>query len=135
MKLIRQIECFAFAIMVLFSSSYVMVGVHICGDQIQNIALFSKAERCAMEKQMPPCHHHESKPCCEDRSIVHDSQSFNTSGHQIAVAPVPSLDLVQPSVFISEVIPSFGISSQKYFNYDPPLLPGDLTVSLQVFLI
>ena len=62
MKLTRQIMCFAFASMVLFSSSYLMVGMHVCSGDVRHVALFSKADGCAVEKRMFPCNRHESKP-------------------------------------------------------------------------
>jgi hypothetical protein len=131
----RSILSSVFAILVLFSSSSFMVGIHLCSGHIQNIALFTKAEGCGMEKKMPPCHKHESKPCCEDETIVHDAQDFKGNVSQVSIAAPPVLDVVQPSVLISEVIPSSIATIKHYSNYDPPFRPTDLTVDLQVFLI
>ncbi len=112
-----------------------MVGFHLCGGQIQNIALFTKAEGCEMEKQMPPCHRHESKPCCQDETIVHDAQDFKGNLSKISIAAPSVFDMVQPAVLIAEVIPSSIISFKNYAYYDPPLRPTDITVDFQIFLI
>lgn len=135
MKQYRSILSSAFAILVLFSSSSFMVGIHLCSGHIQNIALFTKAEGCGMEKKMPPCHRQESKPCCEDETIVHDAQDFKGNVSQISIAAPPVLDKVQPAVLIAEIIPSSVCAVKHYANYDPPIRPTDKTVDLQVFLI
>ena len=136
MRIARQLMCFVFASMVLFSSSFVMVGMHVCGGSVQNVALFSKAEGCGMEmeKKMPPCHRQESKPCCEDQTIIHESQTCNISTHEIAVPFAPFVDVVLPQVVIAEIVPSIE-STIGYVDYDPPLRAPDLTVSLHTFLI
>ena len=87
-----------------------------------------------MEKKMPPCHKHESKPCCEDETIVHDAQDFKGSINQISIV-APIADMAQPAVLIAEIIPSSVISTKHYAYHDPPLLATDITVDLQVFLI
>lgn len=112
-----------------------MVGLHICSGTVQNISLFSKAEGCEMEKRMPPCHRHESKPCCEDQTISHEGQTYNVSTHEIAVPFAPFVDVIQPSVLVSEIIPAIDMSASMYVDYDPPSRTPDLTVSLHSFLI
>jgi hypothetical protein len=135
MKGLQSIFSAAFAFLVLFSSSNLMVGLHLCSGKIQNIAFFSKAESCEMEKRMPPCHRHETKPCCEDETIIHNSEDFNAPVTNISIFPVLALDVELPPILISEVIPSSPISNIRSFNYDPPWRAADLTVSFQVFLI
>lgn len=135
MNRVRSILSLSFAILVLLSSSSFVVGLHLCGGRIQNIALFTKAADCEMERRMPPCHKHESKPCCEDEAIVHQGEDFQVSTTDIAPGGIPAFDIELPFVFISEVIPSTPFSRTSFYNYDPPLRPVDLTVSLQVFII
>jgi hypothetical protein len=135
MKGFRSIFSGAFAVLVLFSSSSFMVGIHLCSGRIQNVALFTKAESCEMEKKIPPCHRHESKPCCEDETIIHNSEDFNTRFTDFSIAPALASDVELPPVLISEVIPASPILNIQSFNYDPPLRASDLTVSFRVFLI
>jgi hypothetical protein len=135
MKQYRVILSVAFTFLVLFSSSNIMVGIHFCSGQIQNMALFSKAESCEMEKRMPPCHRHETQPCCEDETIVHNSEDFNAPTTDISILPVLVLDVELPAILILEAIPSSPLSSARFYNYDPPLRETDLTVSLHTFLI
>ncbi|MEP6737047.1 MAG: hypothetical protein ABJA70_16105, partial [Chryseolinea sp.] len=88
-----------------------------------------------MEKKMPPCHNHESKPCCEDETIVHDAQDFKGNINQISIAAAPVLDIIQHAVLIAEIIPSSVSVAKDYTDYDPPVPAIDVTIDLQVFLI
>jgi hypothetical protein len=112
-----------------------MIGMHFCMGKVQNIALFSKADGCEMEKNLPPCHRHAKAPCCEDATVIHKGEDFKTSIAKIhIVAPTPiTIDL--PLVLISEVIPGAPISRVQFYQYDPPGRSYDLTVEHQVFLI
>ena len=131
----RSILVLSFALLVLFSGSSFVVGVHLCGGDIQNVALFTKAEGCEMEKKLPPCHKQLSKPCCEDETIIHEGEDFKVSSTDITISEASFLDIELPPVVVSEIIPSSPVSRIRFYNYDPPLRAGDLTVSLQVFLI
>ena len=135
MKLFRIISSTALAFLVLVSSSSFMVGIHLCGGKVQHVALFTKANSCEMEQNLPPCHRHMQRTCCEDQAVIHKGEGFKASVfHALFVAPI-AVDLEEPFVFISEIIPSSSFSRIKYYNYDPPLRSSDLTISLQVFLI
>jgi hypothetical protein len=68
-----------------------MVGMHVCSGKIENIALFSKAEGCEKERNLPPCHRHEKAPCCDDEAIVHEGEDFNASYSEVSV---PSISFV-----------------------------------------
>ncbi|MEO5602035.1 MAG: hypothetical protein ABIR06_14035 [Cyclobacteriaceae bacterium] len=135
MKLFRDISITVFCLLVVFSSSSFMIGIHMCSGNIQDVALFTKAQSCANEKKMPPSHKHESKPCCEDESVIHEGQDVKSDISKLQLSTVPAIDIDQPLVLIAEVIPSSYLARTKYYNYDPPLRSTDLTVSLQIFLI
>lgn len=124
-----------FVLLVFFSSTSFMVGVHLCGGHVQNVALFTKAAVCEMEKQLPPCHKQESKSCCDDEKIVHDGQSFKIAATDISFTSVAAVEMALPHVLIAELIPSSITTGIQHHNYDPPPRAADLTVSLQVFLI
>jgi hypothetical protein len=135
MKLFRAISSILLAFLVLVSSTSFMVGIHLCAGEVQNVALFAKAEGCEMEKSQPPCHRHMKAPCCEDETVIHSSDDVKSSVFHVNImAPAP-VDMDQPLVLISEVIPTAPFSRIKYYNYDPPLRSYDITVEQQVFLI
>lgn len=99
-----------------------------------DVALFSKAKPCAMH-QIPACHQHETKSCCEDESIVHDGQDFKVSSSEISFSSFSALEIELPGILIAEIIPTAPIAQVLYQQYDPPLRSLDLTLSLRVFLI
>lgn len=135
MRQFRYISSIGFAFLVLFASTNFMVGIHLCGGEIQHVALFGKAEGCKNEKKVPPCHRQESTPCCQNETIVHDAQAFKGDATQISISATTTIDHSQPHVLVAEVIPTFANSYSRYYNYDPPLRSSDLTVALHVFLI
>jgi hypothetical protein len=123
------------AILVLFSSSSFTISMHVCGGRVQNIALLSKAKGCAMEKQKTPCHRHQSAPCCEDETIVHNSEEFQSNITQISVNASITQEIDQPAALLIEVIPSITFVKPPYYNYDPPLRFCNRIVEHRVFLI
>lgn len=135
MKAFRSIAAVALAILVMVSSTSFMVGMHLCMGEVQNIAFFSKAEGCEKEQSLPPCHRHTTAPCCEDETVIHKSDDLKAGiAHMHVAVPAP-MDLEQPLILISEVIPTAPLSRFKYYSYDPPLRSCDLTVEHHVFLI
>lgn len=135
MKAIRTISAIVLALLVLVSSTSFMIGMHFCMGEVQNIAFLSKADGCEKEQQLPPCHRHTKAPCCEDETVIHKGDNFNTAAaHSHFIAPAPT-DIEQPLVLISEIIPAAPASRTRYYNYDPPLRSWDLTLEHQVFLI
>lgn len=131
MKAVRSISAVILAIMVSVSSTSFMVGMHICMGEVQNVALFVKADSCQEEK----AHNHMKSDCCEDELVYHEGTDFKGSIEHIhIVAPAP-IDIEQPMILISEVIPASPVSRIQYYNYDPPLRSCDLTLEHRVFLI
>jgi hypothetical protein len=135
MKFLRIISAVLLALLVLVSSSSFMVGIHRCGGHIKNIALFTKAASCQMEQNLPLCHLHVKAACCEDQTIIHKGEGFKIYLVQAHSYARVVLTIEQPSIFISEIIPSTPASQLKYFNYDPPLRSSDRIINHQVFLI
>jgi hypothetical protein len=136
MRPVRTISALLLAFLVLMSSTSFMVGMHLCRDEVKSVAVFSKAGQCPMHQQKAPvCPDHKKSDCCKDEVYVHEGDDFknSASNHE---APGPSFIVAStPFVFISDVVPSTGMSHDSFIQYDPPLYSCDLTVSLGVFLI
>jgi hypothetical protein len=135
MKLFRSISAILLATLVLVSSTSFMVGFHICMGEVQNVSIFTKADECDMEKNLPPCHRKMQEPCCDDETVVHEGDDFKASVEKIHISAPTPLYIEQSPVLIAEVIPSAPSSRTYYQNYDPPLRSCDLTVAHQSFLI
>jgi hypothetical protein len=133
MKLFRTISALSLALLVLMSSTSFIVGMHFCMGEVQDVAIFTKADGCAMEK-LPPCHRHTSKPCCDDETLVHDGDVLKLSEQLTLFVQIP-VEVEAPFTLYSEIIPSVSNSREYYLNYDPPLLDDDRTIKHRVFLI
>src|SRR5688572_20623693 len=105
MKLFRTISSILLAMLVLLSSTSFIVGMHICMGEVQNVAIFEKAEGCAMEKQLPPCHRHAKAPCCEDELVVHNGDELKLL-ELLALSSVLPIELQSAFALYSEIIPA-----------------------------
>ncbi len=135
MKATRTISIVLLAMLVLTSSTSFMVGMHLCRGEVQSIALFSKADACQEEQKLPPCHAHQTAPCCEDEAVIHNADDFNAIAAGFQISAPTSLEFEQGPVAIAEIIPAACERSRGYFDYDPPLPSPDLTILHRVFLI
>jgi hypothetical protein len=135
MKAFRTISAVILAILVLFSSTSFMIGMHFCMGEVQNIAFFTKADACEKERSLPPCHRHIKVACCEDKTVVHKGDDFKASLVGFKLSAPATIDIEQALILISEIIPSAPVSRVQYYDYDPPLRSCDRTIEHQVFLI
>lgn len=135
MKTIRTISSLLLAMLVLVSSTSFTVGMHLCMGEVQDITMSSKAEACEMERKLPPCHRHLPAPCCEDEAMMHEAQDLKITGSQVHISAITPIDIEQPLILISEIIPSEASARTRYPDYSPPLRSYDLTVQHRVFLI
>jgi hypothetical protein len=134
MNLFRTISYFALAFLVLVSSSSFMVGMHFCKGEIKHLALFTMAEGCEKEKELPPCHKHLAAPCCDDESLLHEGEGFKASTSDISIA-MSVIDMDAPAIIVAEIIPGTPAKKAPFYNYDPPIRSVDLTVTHRAFLI
>jgi hypothetical protein len=135
MKVFRSISAILLVFLVLVSSTSFIIGMHLCMGEIQNIAFFSKADGCPKEQSLPPCHRHTTAPCCEDETVIHKGNDFKASIAQPHILVQPPVEIEQPLVLVSEIIPTAPIARIQYYNYDPPLRSCNFTIQYQVFLI
>ena len=135
MKAFRSIAVILLALLVLVSSTSVMVGMHLCMGEVENISFFAKADGCEKEKSLPPCHRDTVPPCCDDETIVHRGDDFKASATKYHGVLPTSQDIAQPPIVLAEIIPAAPIAHFRHHHYDPPLRTPDLTVEHRVFLI
>jgi len=134
MKVLKTISSATLICLALVSSTSFMVGMHICGGEIQNVALFSKAEGCEKERQLPPCHRHETPECCQNELIIHEGDDIQNTPTNVQVPALSFVAIEQPFVVLMEIIPAT-TATHQHFNYDPPVRTCDLTVEHRTFLI
>lgn len=135
MKVLRTISVVVLAFLVVLSSSNFMLGIHLCAGEVQDVAFLSKAEACEMELKLPPCHRHLPAPCCEDETILHESEDLKIAATNFSLAAPLAMEPIGATVLVSEIIPSAPASRSTYAPYHPPLRWHDITVANRVFLI
>jgi hypothetical protein len=141
LKTTRNILSGLLALFVLMSSISHSVSFHICGGEIESMAVFGKAPACAGHNNV--CHHdatngHSSihnTGCCEDATVLIDSDKYaskTTEKATVESAPyifIPITDLVQ------EINPYAGLARVHFSKYRPPSIERDITILVQTFLI
>jgi hypothetical protein len=134
-KRFRPILSVLLALLVLVSGTSFMVGVHHCNGHVASVALFSKADPCPMETQLPPCHKAVKNTCCSDERIVHESDDLKPTVAHIHVASAPLIaELVSP-VVIATLVPVAPTIQLRPADFSPPLALPDLNIGLSKFQI
>lgn len=139
----RRLVSISLAFTVLFSSTSWQLNLHLCGGEMVNWALWSKAEGCSSEeKSAPLCERHQGlskKKCCGERDIavrgLEHQRTFQTDGALIVPA---HFDWNAPSTLLDyrfSVIESVYSRTPHWLKYKPPPPKRDTQAFLQVFRI
>lgn len=139
MSSIRPIAAVFLASLVLIASIGVTVNLHLCGGNVQSIAIFVKAQPCKME--MPKsCHGSKAqtkqKGCCEEESILLKGKE-TTAELKTVTELTPSFNLISvilPVLYAISEVDSFS-ALPRYAQYKPPIVDRDITIFVQSFLI
>ena len=129
---------FLLAILVLFSSSFVIIDGHYCCGKLENFSLFGKAGKCEMP--MPTCELEgqnlsiSEDSCCLNLKEIKLSSIFKHSS-------TPDIDFQQFNLFSN--ISLFNISqdvilannTSHFKDYSPPIITRDILVFVQCFRI
>lgn len=132
------------AFQVLLSSLSFNIGMHFCGEQLQSFSLFDKATPCehaSAKAEAPSCPFHAKTPnkkkgCCDDKEVVIEGQEHLTTLGSYSVDLSPVFEMVPGAIFLLlDNFHSAETASVKFRNYKPPLIPVDIPVFIQTFLI
>jgi hypothetical protein len=134
MRPFKTILTAALAVLVLISSSSFMIGVHRCAGEVRHVGIFTPAQECEMERQLPPCHRPLKKPCCENETIVHQSNDLKPALMDFSSSAPAAIDIANLPV-IAEVIPVTLSARTSYVQYDPPLRWEDMTIAHRTLII
>lgn len=135
MKPFKTILTAALSLLVLLSSSSFVIGIHLCSGQVQHVGIFTQAQVCEKESDVPPCHPVAKKTCCEDQAIVHPGDDIKPSLSAIHIPAAQALDIANLHVVVSEIIPGTPLPQYLFADYDPPLRADDITIAHRVLLI
>ncbi|MCX7551815.1 HYC_CC_PP family protein [Xanthomarina sp. F2636L] len=123
------------ACLVLFSTLSFTVEKHYCGENLIDVAIFTKANNCGMDMETVAANYKEKKHCCKDEVEVLKGQD------QLKKTSFEDLEFDQ-QIFLStfaysylnlfEGLPELVIPHK---DYSPPILIVDIQVLDQVFII
>lgn len=123
------------ACLVLFSTFSFTVEKHYCGENLIDVAIFTKAANCGMDMDSVSSTYLEKKHCCKDEIVVLKGQD------NLKKASFEDLKFDQ-KLFLSTFVYSFlnlfeGLPELviPHKNYSPPNLIVDIQVLDQVFII
>ncbi|HEY9561967.1 MAG TPA: hypothetical protein VIR29_14380 [Anseongella sp.] len=136
------------ALLILGVTTGFSMGQHFCQGELLEVTLFGKAKPCEMEmsrSELPPCHSAEhgdesadtfsEKPYCEDHHAAVEAQDTPTilkKGDDL-LPPVKFLAAFTYAFFQSQL--TSGDKGLHCSVYRPPLVPRDIPVLIQSFLI
>ena len=136
-QIFQKISAILMAIVVVFSTMSFTISEHYCGDHLVDSALFSKAESCGMEMDIPaPTKDCSIKKdnCCSDVVKQFEGQSD---------LKITSTDInFEQQLFVASFIYSYvnlfeGLENNiiPFKDYSPPLIVTDIQVLDETYLI
>ena len=139
----RRLVSISLAFAVLLSSTCWQVNLHLCGGEMVNWALWSKAEGCSPEeKSAPQCERHQGlskKKCCGERDIaVHGLEHqrvFQTAGAMTVPACFDWDAPLGVPDYRFWLIESAYSHTPRWLQFKPPPPKRDFQAFLQVFRI
>jgi hypothetical protein len=134
-QVLHKTSSILLALLVLFSTVSFTIEKHFCGDTLIDVAVFSEAQKCAMEAFEMEQALITKKNCCKDELESIKGQD------ELKMSKFEDLQFDQ-QVFLESFVYSYvnlfeGLSQQiiPHKNYSPPNLVQDIHILDQVFLI
>jgi len=123
------------ACLVLVSTLSFTVEKHYCGDNLVDVAIFSKVDNCGMDMESVAAFNLEKKHCCKDEIEVVKGQDelTKTSFEDLQFDQQQFLSsYIYTYINLFEGLPEMVIPHK---DYSPPNLVADIQVLDQVFII
>ncbi|MFD2247753.1 HYC_CC_PP family protein [Pontibacter ruber] len=142
MKLIRQLILLVLTFVVLVSSTGMVVGMHICGGELQDLTFFGTKADCPMEQQkekLPACHKVPAKDkadCCDDHTLVFEHADATSDSKALLLTKALDHKFVAAfKVVILQLFAPEEAVESTYASYSPPSIARDIPVLVQSFLL
>ncbi|HEY4654324.1 MAG TPA: hypothetical protein VIH22_07410 [Cyclobacteriaceae bacterium] len=124
----------------LTSSVSPSVSLHFCAGEIQNVAIFGKAQSCKTDNN---CDHGKRKNhtslqqrgCCEDAMAICMLDEYSYAAKEKITIEVTQSFLIPPVSLIENANSCKAIDDIHHRSYKPPLIDRDITILIQTFLI
>ena len=135
----------------LFASMGFLVDMHYCQGQLKSISFLGKAKSCHdLGEGMKDCPHHKKmleakdsagdslseKGCCSSETIYYHldkDQKHQVENTVLANASLQNFVIAFVEVFLSSSVTQ--TENPIYAHYKPPLIPRDIYVLLETFLL
>lgn len=143
MKFLKQIILLTLTLLVLVSSTGISVGMHLCGGEVADLALFGEVADCPMEQQkepLPSCHKvpvsDSTADCCDDQTFVFDHSDATSSSKTLILSKTAEIKFIAAvKVIILQLFAPEAAPKPTYAFYESPPLARDIPVLVQAFLL
>ncbi len=133
-KALKPILASFFALLVLAVSTSFSVGIHLCGDEVNAVALLSKAEGCAHARDLPVCHRPApEEDCCTDQLVTYEGSQFKADAIYLGHFSFGFAEPVTHALAGEGTVASG--KSQLTSYRSPPVVLSERNVLFRVFLI
>lgn len=142
--ILKVIASLFLAIVVVFSSTGFSINYHVCQGKVKSVAINSQAKNCSDSGDMMASCTQElksnssqenikKKPCCEDRTIVHEIADERAMDEFVFSNSISALVLAEHVLEIADIFETFLLVQEPK---TPPITRGIKTHILhQTFLI
>ena len=151
-KNIYRFVALTMALLMFFSSMGLAMDMHYCGGKLKSVSLFGEAKTChelAAEENAPMknCPHHkkmmaekqdcsEAKNCCSNKTVhLQADQDQQVQNADFTVSN-------QLKQFVTAYVTIFFLNdlnvereTTPFAHYQPPLIPKDISILHQIFLL
>ena len=117
------------------------VSIHLCGGEIENMALFGQAQACSV--QANGCYadlkgnngSFHIKGCCEDKTLIIDADKFlskvigKITDKNYKITPLLPVSISQIENATDALVYA------HFVKYKPPIIGRDITIIVQALLI
>lgn len=147
-----RITALTLALLMFTTSVGLAVDMHYCGGQLKTISLFGKARTCYPVKKVKasrsdcPMHHQlknneqgcmvDKPDCCQNKSLhiqLDQDQNIKVEGPAIS-KPLPHFVATLIVTFLKD-LNNDDQPKPVFAHYRPPLIPRDIPVLIQSFLL
>jgi len=133
----RPIFLITMCALALLSTSNFIIGIHICGKNLDTVSFLSHANNCQNKETNSSCScgATKSEHCCNNEAIIHQASDSIFSPTYIHYKSPTAVGIDHSTIAVSEIVPTHQRLFAEHFNYDPPPLSRDLALIFLTLLI
>lgn len=135
-----RIVAITMAILIGMTSIGITINMHFCGGALRSVSLIESSGSCC-SKSTKACGNFEKsvdtqdKKCCENQSIEVQSDDDLVVDQIQVLSKVDNQDVLVPMTNTSDDSITVGYAAADFEHYRPPLIPKDISVLFETFLL